>query len=124
VVQAAITLFMSASDFSDPTVRAAFLAAVASSAKTNPNNVNIVSIKDTLTGQTVAGRRLLQAETRMAMGTPTPPPEEDDATLHVFMLIKDATELKDLDRNLFSEGLEPSLDHVFFAPHEVVATPN
>ena len=110
---------MTLSDFSDPSVRAAFVAAVASSAKTNPNNVNIVSVKDTLTGQTVAGRRLLQAETRMALGTSTPPPEEDDATLHVFMIIKDAMEMRDLDRHLFSVGLEPSLDNVFFAPHSV-----
>ena len=101
VVQAAVTLFMTLSDFSDSTVRAAFVAAVANSAKTSPNSVTIVSIKDTLTGQTVAGRRLLQAETRMAMGTPLP--EEDDSKIHVFMLIKDATEMRDLDRHRSEE---------------------
>ena len=125
VVQAVITLLMGLDDFNqNPAVRAAFINAVASSAKTAPSNVAIISVRDTLTGQTQAGRRLLQAQKRMekaaAGGSSI---HEEDPKIHVILQVEHATELRDVDLHLFSSGLEPSYDHAWVAPHKVVVTP-
>jgi hypothetical protein len=117
---------MGVNDFEDPAVRAAFIAAVASSAKVSPSNVQVISVHDTVTGETRAGRRLLQAQKRMeraaAGDNATAAIDEDDSKIHVILQVDHATELRDLDLHLFTEGLEPSYDHVFYAPHQVVVT--
>ncbi len=124
VVQAMVSLLMSPSDFDDPAVRAAFINAVASSAKVSPSNVQVISVHDTITGETRSGRRLLQAQKRMerAAAGENATVEEDDSKIHVILQVDHATELRDLDLHLFTEGLEPSYDHVFYAPHQVVVT--
>jgi hypothetical protein len=126
VVQAVITLLMGLDDFNlNPAVRAAFINAVASSAKTAPSNVAIISVRDTLTGQTQAGRRLLQAQKRMeqAAAGAAAGVDTEDPKIHVSLQVDHATELRDLNLHLFASGLEPSYDHVFYAPHKVVAAP-
>ena len=124
VVQAVVTLVMTPDEFNlNPAVRAAFIAAVASSAKTAAANVNIVSIRDTLTGQTQTGRRLLQLEASLATAHDATKAAEPDTLLHVFLQVSHATEIRDLDLHLFSAGLDPAFDSAFMAPHAVVAVP-
>ena len=124
VVQAVVTLVMTPDEFNlNPAVRAAFIAAVASSAKTAAANVNIVSIRDTLTGQTQTGRRLLQLEASLATAHDATKAAEPDTLLHVFLQVSHASEIRDLDLHLFSAGLDPAFDSAFMAPHAVVAVP-
>jgi hypothetical protein len=120
VVQSMVTLYMTAAQFT-PSVQQALVASVAAAAGTDPANVKIISYRDTATGQvTMAGRRLLRAEARLAGSSHDP---ADSPLTHVFLSVEHATTLRDLDLHLFAHGLEPSHDHVVYAPHAVVATP-
>jgi hypothetical protein len=122
-----VTLLMGLNDFQDPAVRAAFVNAVAGSAKVSSSNVAIISVKDTVTGEIRVGRRLLQAQKRMeraaAGENATATIDEDDSKIHVILQVDHATELRDLDLHLFTEGLEPCYDHVWVAPGFVDVKP-
>jgi hypothetical protein len=120
-VQSMVTLYMTPAQFATPAVRQAFIASVAAAAGTATTNVKIISYRDTATGQvTTVGRRLLRAEAGFAGSSHD---SEDTPLTHVFLSVEHATTLRDLDLHLFAHGIEPSHDHVVYAPHAVVATP-
>lgn len=110
VVNAVVTLYMSASEFNEnPGVQQAFLQAVALAARTSVQNVRITRIQAVSGG----GRRLLQARTR---------------GLHVGLEIEGGDGSgsglgAELDELLNAAGFRVGRERMWIAPHEVTALP-
>jgi hypothetical protein len=103
-LEAVITLDIPASRFDYPEVRAAFIAAVAASAKVPTQNVIILKVEDM---STTPSRRLLADGERIR--------------IHVFIGVQDADNLHRLDDHLRHNGLAASVDHGWYTPHEAKA---
>ena len=112
VLNAVITLKMSAFQFGNALVQAEFLKAVAYASNAKEGSVKIIQYVDSNTGIVTIGgasRRLLGVEG--ARG----------GHLHVFLEVSGggSDDIVNLDRHLAAAGLAPSVNHAWYAPHAV-----